>query len=350
MSTQHDQTRRQFLKNIGMASAGLAMASAMPGCPKTRLTTPSSKKPNIVFIFTDDHAVQSIGAYGSKINKTPNLDRIAKEGVTLERCFCCNSICAPSRAAVLTGKHSHANGLMTNGTIFDGGQPTLPKYLKQADHWYILPGQGSYYNPDFISAEGKTRHQGYVTDVTTDMAIDWLDNKRDHIWAPGPDHLTMYDDVDIPEPDTLFDDYANRSEVLKDNEMMIAKHMMYDYDLKVTGSKVPDALGRTFKNGERARMTPEQREKWDAAYEPKNDAFRAANLTTSRIICDALLQWMTMWGVCWITSMRTAWLITPLWCIAPTRASILANTAGMTSGGCMKNLSACRLAWCDKGR
>jgi N-acetylglucosamine-6-sulfatase len=300
-----------------MTSAGFTVASLMTGCSMASKTKSSAQQPNIVFIFTDDHAVQSIGAYGSKINKTPNLDRIARQGVTLDRCFCCNSICAPSRAAVLTGKHSHVNGLMTNGTDFDGSQPTLPKYLKQAgyqtaligkwhlqtdptgfDHWEILPGQGSYYNPDFISAKGKTRVEGYVTDITTDKAMDWLD-KRDQskpfllmcqhkaphrIWAPGPDHLTMYDDVDIPEPDTLFDDYANRIDALKDNEMMIAKHMMYDYDLKVTGSEEPDALGRKFKNGERTRMTPEQREKWDAAYEPKNEKFRAANLTGKDLV------------------------------------------------------------------
>ncbi|MCF7957912.1 MAG: sulfatase [Phycisphaerae bacterium] len=300
-----------------MATAGFA-ASALPGCSMPSRSKTSAKPPNIVFIFTDDHAVQSISAYGSKINKTPNLDRIAQQGATLERCFCCNSICAPSRAAVLTGKHSHMNGLMTNGTKFDGSQPTLPKYLQKAgyqtaligkwhlrtdptgfDYWEILPGQGSYYNPDFITAEGKVRYTGYVTDIVTDKAIDWLDKSRDaskpfllmcqhkaphRIWAPGPDHLTMYDDVEIPEPDTLFDDYSNRSEILKDNEMMIAKHMMEDYDLKITGSKVPDALGRTFQNGERKRMTPEQREKWDAAYEPKNDKYKAANLTGKDLV------------------------------------------------------------------
>ncbi|GAG15390.1 unnamed protein product, partial [marine sediment metagenome] len=167
------------------------------------------------------------------------------------------------------------------------------------DHWQILPGQGSYYNPDFITSKGKVRYTGYVTDITTDMAIDWLDTKRDNskpfllmcqhkaphrVWAPGPDHLTMYDDVEIPEPDTLFDDYSNRSEVLKDNEMMIAKHMMYDYDLKVTGSKETDALGRSFENYERQRMTPEQRRKWDAAYDPKNEKFKAANLTGKDLV------------------------------------------------------------------
>ena len=318
MSDLQNQTRRQFIKNFGIATAGFVAASAIPGCSKALQAKSASKQPNIVFIFTDDHAVQSISAYGSKINKTPNLDRIAKQGVTFERCFCGNSICAPSRASVLTGKHSHINGQMTNDTTFDGSQPTLPKYLQQAgyqtaligkwhlrsdptgfDYWQILPGQGSYYNPTFLTPQGKVNYTGYVTDITTDMAIDWLDNKRDNskpfllmcqhkaphrVWAPGPDHLTMYDDVEIPEPDTLFDDYSNRSEVLKDNEMMIAKHMMYDYDLKVTGSKETDALGRSFENYERQRMTPEQRRKWDAAYDPKNEKFKAANLTGKDLV------------------------------------------------------------------
>ena len=318
MSDLQNQTRRQFIKNFGIATAGFVTASAIPGCSKALQAKSASKQPNIVFIFTDDHAVQSISAYGSKINKTPNLDRIAKQGVTFERCFCGNSICAPSRASVLTGKHSHINGQMTNDTTFDGSQPTLPKYLQQAgyqtaligkwhlrsdptgfDYWQILPGQGSYYNPIFLTPQGKVNYTGYVTDITTDMAIDWLDKKRDNskpfllmcqhkaphrTWAPGPDHLTMYDDVEIPEPDTLFDDYSNRSEILKDNEMMIAKHMMYDYDLKVTGSKEKDVLGRAFKNNERERMTPEQRQKWDAAYEPKNEKFKAAKLTGKDLV------------------------------------------------------------------
>lgn len=303
-------TRRDFLKLAGLAAAPFilrqsASAQAARG-PK------SGARPNIVFIFTDDHAVQSIGAYGSVINKTPNIDRIAAEGVIFDRCFCCNSICGPSRAAVLTGKHSHANGLMTNRDTFDGSQPTFPKLLRRAgyetaligkwhlkstptgfDHWEILPGQGSYYNPDFLTASGKKRYEGYATDVTTDLALDWLKNGRDvdkpfllmcqhkaphRTWAPGPDHLTMYDDVTIPEPPTLFDDYANRSPLLKENEMSIAGHLMYDYDLKVIGSEEKDVLGRAFKNPEVRRMTDVQRARWDAAYKPKNDAFRNSGL------------------------------------------------------------------------
>ncbi len=301
--------RRTFLQTVGAASISFTSLPCISG-----LASPRKKsRPNILFIFSDDHAVQAISAFGSKINKTPNIDRITSEGIALDRCFCCNSICAPSRAAVLTGKHSHINGLMTNENQFDGSQTTLPKLLQGAgyqtamigkwhlgtdptgfDHWQILPGQGNYYNPDFIDANGRKRYAGYVTDITTDLALDWLKNKRDpnkpfllmcqhkaphRVWAPGPKHLTMYDDVTIPEPPTLFDDYANRNPALKDNEMEIARHMMMDYDLKVTGSQVKDALGRAMKNPELARMTPEQRELWDAAYEPKNEAFRQANLT-----------------------------------------------------------------------
>ena len=297
--------RRAFLKTLGAAATALSLESLARAAQTA--PAPKSGLPNILFIFTDDHAVQSIGAYGSKINQTPHVDRLAKEGVVFDRCFCCNSICAPSRAAVLTGKHSHMNGLMTNDDKFDGSQQTFPKLLQKAgyqtaiigkwhlqsdptgfDHWEILPGQGNYYNPDFIAAAGKKRYTGYVTDITTDLALDWLKKQRDpnkpfllmcqhkaphRNWSPGPNHLTLYDDVTIPEPPTLFDDYANRSPVLKENEMTIAGHLTYDYDLKVSGSKEKDVLGRTLRNGELNRMTPEQRATWDAAYGPKNAEF-----------------------------------------------------------------------------
>jgi len=158
------------------------------------------EKPNIVFIFTDDHASQAISAYGgmlAEIAPTPNIDRIANEGIRFDKCYVTNSICAPSRASILTGKHSHLNGVTTNGNKFDGSQQTFPKLLQQNgyqtamigkwhlktdptgfDYWSILPGQGSYYNPDFIVMGDKKRFEGYVTNLTTDFAFDWLD-KRD---------------------------------------------------------------------------------------------------------------------------------------------------------------------------
>jgi len=304
-------SRRAFLKH----TAAVAVAA-----PLLTGAAPNSTRPNIVFIFSDDHAENAISAYGSRINKTPNIDRIAREGAIFLNNTCCNSICAPSRAAILTGKHSHTNGQRTNKDRFDGSQVTFPKLLQEAgyetamigkwhlksdptgfNHWEILPGQGHYYNPDFYSAEGKTHREGYVTDIITDLSLDWLDNQRDtekpfvlmcqhkaphRTWAPGPDHLTLYDDVEIPEPSNLFDDFSNRAQVLTENEMMIAKHMMFNYDLKVPGLNRPDALDRDFENREYERMTADQKAKWDAAYEPKNKAFIDANLEG-----DDLVRW-----------------------------------------------------------
>ncbi len=290
-------SRRDFL-------ATAALGAAMGVRPAFAST---DKRPNILFIFSDDHAQQAISAYGSKINKTPNIDRIAGQGAIFQRNTCCNSICAPSRAAVLTGKHSHANGLRTNLDVFDGAQTTFPKLLQAAgydtalvgkwhlksdptgfSYWDILPNQGNYYNPDFLNSGGKRRIEGYVTDIITDLSLAWLDQGRDATkpfllmcqhkaphreWAPGPKHLTMYDDVTIPEPPTLFDDYAHRAPVLAENEAMIARHMTYDMDLKLPGLGIPDALGRDMKSQETPRMTPAQKAQWDAAYNPKNEAF-----------------------------------------------------------------------------
>jgi len=159
----------------------------------------AAERPNIVFIFTDDHACQSIGAYGSKINKTPNIDRIATEGAVFLNSFCANSICGPSRACVLTGKHSHKNGFYSNGRgPFDGSQFTFPQVLQKSgyqtamigkihlngamqgfDYWEVLPGQGRYTNPQFVTAEGKTQYEGHSTDIVTDRALNWLDNGKD---------------------------------------------------------------------------------------------------------------------------------------------------------------------------
>lgn len=269
----------------------------------------SAKQPNIVFIFSDDHAPQAIGAYGSKINQTPNLDRIAAEGAKFRNSFCANSICGPSRACILTGKHSHKNGFLRNGDRFDGSQLTFPKLMQEAgyrtamigkwhlssdptgfDHWEVLPGQGSYYNPDFLqSSGGRKRYEGYCTDIITENSLDWLEqqaasdkpfllmcqHKAPHRnWAPPPRYYSLYDNVDIPEPPTLFDDYSSRSELLKQNEMSIAEHMSWQHDMKFHGQNLfPEHFRSGHGNGEYRRMTQAQREAWDAAYEPKNQAF-----------------------------------------------------------------------------
>ncbi|MCA9001884.1 MAG: sulfatase [Planctomycetes bacterium] len=279
-------------------------------------------RPNILFLFTDDHSTAAIGAYGSKINQTPQLDRLASEGMVFDRMYCTNSICAPSRAVILTGKHSAANGVRDNGDIFDGGQVTFPKLLREAgyttamigkwhlktdptgfDFWEVLPGQGQYYQPEFLTPGGKVQYQGYVTDITTDLALNWLDEARDktkpfllmcqhkaphRTWMPGPDHLNLYDDVTIPEPATLFDDYSTRSAAASMQEMEIDRHMFMDYDLQVppqggqTATQGPDS----WAEGIRQRMTPEQRANWDAAFDGENEAFLAAGLEG-----DDLVRW-----------------------------------------------------------
>jgi N-acetylglucosamine-6-sulfatase len=308
-------SRRAFLRTSVIGSAaglgfqGLAALAAE--------SAPSATRPNILFIFSDDHACNAIGAYGSRINKTPNIDRIALEGAVFLNNTCCNSICAPSRAAVLTGKHSHANGQMTNAETFDGSQPTFPKLLQQAgyetaligkwhlrsdptgfDYWDVLPGQGDYYNPEFISQEGKRTVYGYNTDVVTDLSIRWMQEQRDpekpfllmcqykaphRTWMPNIEHLDLYEDEDIPEPTTLFDDYTGRAGSIAKNEMTIAEHLLMGYDLNV----LPPEEGRDadlFPNTSYDKMSPAQKAAWDAAFEPRNEAFKAANLQGEELV------------------------------------------------------------------
>ena len=160
----------------------------------------SAKQPNIVFIFSDDHAPHAIGAYDGwlkNVNPTPHIDRLASQGMLFRKSFCTNSICGPSRAVIITGKHSHKNGFMNNGNNFDGSQQTFPKLLREAgyqtamfgkwhlksqpqgfDKWMVLPGQGLYYNPDLLTPEGKVMIEGHCTDVVTDLAVDWLKKER----------------------------------------------------------------------------------------------------------------------------------------------------------------------------
>jgi arylsulfatase A-like enzyme len=259
------------MKFTGMAAASVTLA----GCEELAMQSQSSgERPNIIFIMTDDHASHAMSCYGSRINKTPNLDRIAEDGMLFKNCFCTNSICAPSRAVILTGKYSHLNGLIDNKVSFDGSQQTFPKILQKAgydtamigkwhlkssptgfDYWAVLPGQGRYYDPEFIEMGEKKVFKGYVTDVITDKTIDWLENGRDKKkpfclvsqhkaphsnWQPGPKHKDMYKDVDIPEPETFNDDYSTRSEAARDNEMTIERHLDLQYgkgDMRMTPPK-----------------------------------------------------------------------------------------------------------------
>jgi arylsulfatase A-like enzyme/lysophospholipase L1-like esterase len=272
------------------------------------VSTAAQTRPNIVFIFSDDHALQAIGAYGSKVNRTPHIDRLAHEGALYVNSFCANSICGPSRACILTGKHSHLNGFLRNGDRFDGEQTTFPKILSNAgyhtamigkwhlgtnptgfDYWEILPGQGSYYNPDFIQMDGsRKRYQGYCTDQITDLAINWMEEQKDsdkpfllmcqhkaphRNWSPHPRHFGKYPMGTIPEPDSLFDDYAGRSALLKENEMTLKDHFHWGHDSKFHGDNLFTQHFGPLGNGEYRRMDPEQKATWDAYYEPQNQAF-----------------------------------------------------------------------------
>lgn len=233
------------------------------------------KRPNILFIMSDDHASHAISAYGSKINKTPNIDRIAREGMIFNNCFCTNSICAPSRAVILSGTHTHINGVKTLTIPFDGRQQTFPKMLKANgystamigkwhlghgghadptgfDYWNVLPGQGLYHNPEMIEMGERKIVEGYATDIITDLSIDWME-KRDkdkpfllmchhkaphRPWNPDEKHAHMYEDEMIPEPETFNDNYENRSSAPG------AAWMRVDRDLTLTDVKeeVPEGL------------------------------------------------------------------------------------------------------------
>jgi len=271
----------------------------------------TANRPNIIFIFSDDHAYQAISAYGSMVNRTPNIDRLAREGMLFRYALVTNSICAPSRAVIQTGKYSHLNGVIDNRIHFDGSQQTFPKLLRKAgyqtaifgkwhlksdptgfDKWEVLPGQGNYYNPDFLVPGDKVHYEGYVTDIITNLALDWirkgrdqnkpfllmLQNKAPHrSWMPGPRYLTMYDGVKMWEPPTLFDDYSHRASPASEQEMEIARDMFDVADLKLISLEKTLAEGKKLP-GEFGRMTEEQRKMWDAEYGPKNEAFYKANL------------------------------------------------------------------------
>lgn len=260
-------------------------------------------RPNIVFVFTDDHATQAISAYASRINQTPNIDRLAIQGMRFDRCYVPNSICGPCRATVLTGKYSHKNGFYVNeNRDFDGSQTTFPKLLRKAgyqtaligkwhlgsaptgfDHWEVLIGQGDYYNPKMIRNGKATVHTGYVTEIVTDLAIEWLDSQRDsdkpflmmyqhkaphRPWDPGPNYLRLYDDLSMPEPPGLFEEYRFRGSAVRAQDMTIADSLT-ERDLKLSE---PDNLNE------------EQLQRWHAAYDAKNAAFRQASLAGEDLV------------------------------------------------------------------
>ncbi|SKC05277.1 Arylsulfatase A [Sphingobacterium nematocida] len=269
------------------------------------------KKPNVVIIISDDHSYQTISAYGSKLGRTTNIDRIAEEGATFNRAYVNNSICGPARATLLTGKYSHKNGFKDNETsTFDFSQNTFVKELQQVgyktawvgkihlgdklqgfDYYDILVGQGHYFNPDFISQNGKKRSEGYVSDIVTQKALAWLDStansdpfclvighKATHrTWMPDPRDFGEFDQDSIPLPQTFFDDYAGRSAAAV-QEMSIDKDMKMGYDLKMFESWEKMMVDGNFK-----RMNEEQKKQYAAYYKPIYEKLQAANLSREEL-------------------------------------------------------------------
>lgn len=302
----------------------------MISCEKKVEEPVKKKRPNILFIMSDDHAYQAISAYSKRLTSTPNIDRIANEGMLFTNACVTNSICAPSRAVILTGKHSHLNGKTDNVFPFDTTQVTFPQLLHAAgyqtamfgklhfgnspkgfDEFKILPGQGTYYNPDFITKnEGKIRVEGYTTDLITDLTVDWLDEERDTTkpflmmylhkaphreWLPPPRHFKEFTKKTFVEPETLFDDYKGRGTAAKTAEMNLLTHMNWAGDSKIRPD-VMDALGIPETSDwdkdafarEVGRMNPEQRSAWDAVYDPINEEFKKNYKNMSQ---KELMQW-----------------------------------------------------------
>ena len=254
--------KMNYLKSILLSLIFLASHSSQ----LLAQTSTKAKQPNIVFIISDDHAFQAIGAYGGKLMPTPNIDRIAKEGAIFQNSFVTNSICGPSRATLLTGKYSHQNGYTINEKKFDVNQFLFSRLLQENnyqtawvgkwhlgnlpqgfDYFNILRGQGNYYNPDFISSNKDTiKQNGYVTNIITDKSLDWL-NTRDpnkpfclvigekathREWIPDLPDLGVYDEIDFPIPSNFFDTYEGR-EAAMHQDMTVEKTMRMNEDVKV---------------------------------------------------------------------------------------------------------------------
>ncbi len=294
---------RSSLKNL-IAFAVLTLAF-------TSCTEKQNQKPNILFIMSDDHAYQAISAYSNNLIQTPNIDRIANEGILFSNACVTNSICAPSRATILTGKHTHLNGKIDNRMPFDTTQITFPQIFqkngyqtamfgklhfgnnpKGVDDFMILPGQGNYINPKFITPKGDTTITGYVTDIITDLTIEWLDKKRNknkpfmmmylhkaphRPWWPRADKFAEFSKKTFPEPETLFDDYSGRGSAAKTAEMNILEHMRYSHDSKIRpetlaemGTLEPDIPANEWEF--HGPYTNRVNEEQDALYKPTLDS------------------------------------------------------------------------------
>lgn len=300
--------KKQFPQLTTMAMMALTGTTLLQANAQSK-----EKKPlNIVYIMTDDHTAQMMSCYDKRYMHTPNLDRIAEHGVRFTSSYVANSLSGPSRACMLTGKHSHANGFTDNTTcVFDASQPTFPKMLQGAgyqtalfgkwhleslptgfDKWEIIPGQGDYYNPQFIEMNGDTiKQKGYLTDLITDKSIDWMENQRDkdkpfcilihhkaihRNWLAKIEDLPLYEDRTFPVPSTFYDDYEGRPAAAA-QEMDILKDMDLIYDLKMDRDDLSSTLKPTYLNMIK-RMDPEQRQAWHHFYDSIAADFYGRNL------------------------------------------------------------------------
>lgn len=279
----------------------------------TTLFAQQAKQPNILVIISDDHAFQTISAYGSKVAQTPGIDRLANEGALFNSAYVTNSICGPSRATFLSGKYSHMNGFRDNeNSNFNFNQNTFTKELQKAgyqtawigkmhlgentpqglDYYSILPGQGDYYNPDFITAGGvRKRYEGYVTNIITTLTQQWLDGRDENkpfclvvghkathrTWMPDIPDLGRYDKDTFAPPSTFYDNYKTRK-AAQVQDMSIAKTMIMGYDLKMYPSRAEED-----KEGNIKRMSPQQRQAWNAYYDKVHQQYMALNLSGNRL-------------------------------------------------------------------
>ena len=294
---------------LPLAAAGLSACSEAV----------EQERPNIIFIMTDDHTTQAMSCYGGNLIETPNMDRIADEGMRFDNCYATNALSGPSRACILTGKFSHKNGFTDNASTFDGSQLTFPKVMRENgyatgvvgkwhliskpqgfDHWSILLGQneqGNYFKPVFYENDTVVKEDGYVTDVITDKAIEFIDEVHDEKpfmlmlhhkaphrnWMPAPRHLGIFNDTVFPEPETLFDDYVGRGEAARSQDMNIENTLDDEWDLKLL-TREEILAGDNRLHDVYIRMPEEVQHKWDSVYAPRIAEYRSGKLQGDELV------------------------------------------------------------------
>ena len=302
-----------------------ALPLAAAGFSACNGTVPENERPNIIFIMTDDHTTQAMSCYGSRLIETPNMDRIAAEGMRFDNCYATNALSGPSRACILTGMFSHENGFTDNACRFDGSQVTFPKLLQEEgyttgiigkwhlisepsgfDHYCILTGQeeqGDYYNPEFNENGVSIQEEGYVTDIITDKAIGFIDNTDGPFllmfhhtaphrnWMPAPRHLGIFNDTVFPEPESLFDDYQGRGEAARSQDMSIASTLQDDWDLKLL-TREEILAGNNRLHDVYLRMPEEVRHKWDSVYAPRTAEYRSGKMKGKELVSWKYQQYM----------------------------------------------------------